>query len=430
MRKEERAEVLLETVGDIREQYILEAEAADRADKAAEKAAKERENGQEQSGRVKSGNIKNSWFGRFPAVPLFCAAALIALIAVNVPKMSEHGGKDKNEYMTEHNTKEIGTTVAVVAGENETQNETIIIPRWDEMDLTGQYGSFEYDGREYNANGAKLGDYTLGEPLGSIMLKGYDIYEDKEYEAKGEIYSIEGISAECALALWFTEPAGTEYYIYINSWYTPQTLGQFMEDLNFYEGLRATRIGQLRLLDGSGTGGGLSADMEYTTAVPSRELLLEQLSEYRDLENVYERDNEKFNWATTFMSFGVTVPLSGGEVSIWITENGYLVTNIFETGKAFYLGRDAAFAMMNALSGEETDWAHISEVLDKARQDRQNQIEPLTTSASSEPEVRVSEPNMGGTGGTNSADNEETAQQPMVKTVEIVTAEEITTVSD
>ena len=40
------------------------------------------------------------------------------------------------------------------------------------------------------------------------------------------------------------------------------------------------------------------------------------------------------------MSISVDIPILGRNSSIWLTEDGYLCTNILGTGKAFYIGEE------------------------------------------------------------------------------------------
>ena len=73
----------------------------------------------------------------------------------------------------------------------------------------------------------------LGENLGIATLSGYDEYSKNTYTKNGTLYTIKNISKECAIAIQLD---GTnEYYSYVNSYYRPETLGEFIEDLNLKE---------------------------------------------------------------------------------------------------------------------------------------------------------------------------------------------------
>ena len=62
------------------------------------------------------------------------------------------------------------------------------------------------------------------------------------------------------------------------------------------------------------------------------------------LENVYD-DREMY---VSHMGISVDIPLLGYEnISLSVTEEGYLTTNILDTGKAFYIGKDKVNAFVD-----------------------------------------------------------------------------------
>ena len=57
------------------------------------------------------------------------------------------------------------------------------------------------------------------------------------------------------------------------------------------------------------------------------------------LQNEFSDNNN--NMYPALMSVSVDIPLLGYKnISAWVTETGYLVTNILETGKGFYIGEE------------------------------------------------------------------------------------------
>ena len=52
-------------------------------------------------------------------------------------------------------------------------------------------------------------------------------------------------------------------------------------------------------------------------------------------------------------TFTVDVPLLGYKnISLGVTEDGYIVTNILDTGKAFYIGKDKTEAFIKYVESE------------------------------------------------------------------------------
>ena len=74
------------------------------------------------------------------------------------------------------------------------------------------------------------------------------------------------------------------------------------------------------------------------------EIILKKLFDNLDLENVYsDNDIAKYTSEKFAQSIGISVdiPVLGyNNISVSLTDKGYLITNIFETGKAFYIGEE------------------------------------------------------------------------------------------
>lgn len=209
-----------------------------------------------------------------------------------------------------------------------------IIPKWEDMHITSQYGEFEHAlGRFFS--GAKAIDADkLGESRGRVYLRGSDVYTNTEYYIEGETFVINGISEKFALALRFD---GTEkYYVYRNVWYRPDTLGELIDALALTEHLEARTVYYDYVSDE-----GKHAKVEFEGL--AMEKVWELLLSDRALENVY--DQQKTYAAK--MSISVNVPIVGYDnVGLWVTEDGYLVTNVGGTGKAFYLGTERVNAFI------------------------------------------------------------------------------------
>ena len=122
------------------------------------------------------------------------------------------------------------------------------VPHWEDMEIWEQFSSIRYEDREYGV-GRVLGyldcgvvpEERLGAELGTVTATGWDEYaamdgEDGEHTTAVAIRAITGISPACAVAVKYDGTDG--WYAGVNAYYTPETLGQLIDDLNLREELR------------------------------------------------------------------------------------------------------------------------------------------------------------------------------------------------
>ena len=73
-------------------------------------------------------------------------------------------------------------------------------------------------------------------------------------------------------------------------------------------------------------------------------IIWQKLFNNKNLENIYsDNDTEKYTSERFSQSIGISVdiPLLGYKnISVSLTDKGYLLTNILDTGKGFYIGED------------------------------------------------------------------------------------------
>lgn len=213
-------------------------------------------------------------------------------------------------------------------------SEAAIIPRWEEQTVSEQYSEIKLNSVRYSARNAEINPENIGAFLGETTSTGTDVYTEEVHSKDAAIYEIKNISAKCAVAVKFS--GRTDYYVYVNSWYQPETLGDLITDLNLKETLSfgsvyynwVTEDKPLTIIE--------FVDLEDTKVW---EMLLsdESLRAVQDDRSYADK-----------MSVGVNIPLLGYEnISLWVTEDGYLVTNILESAKVFYLGTDKTEQFVN-----------------------------------------------------------------------------------
>jgi len=202
--------------------------------------------------------------------------------------------------------------------------------KWDELKIYEQYSEATLGNNTYTTSGCEIEESQLGKKLSVAELVGYDIYEDKYYYLSCEGYEITGINTECAVAI---ELETDKFYVYRNSGYKPETLGDFVNDLSLEENLVV---------------GGASflwydhENEKYRTVVfedsIDKQKVFEMLFSDLDAQAVKDYDLRSFE---EDMGLSVSVPKLGHKnISLAVTKDGYLTTNILSTGKAFYIGTD------------------------------------------------------------------------------------------
>lgn len=203
-----------------------------------------------------------------------------------------------------------------------------IIPPWEEKSVCERFPYFTQNGTSYGASRCVLPTDKISDELGKTVLQGKDVYSGKVHITDAVIYKIEGISTQCAAALRFPEQG--DYYVYINSDYWPETLGQFLSDLSLPYNLTSGAVWK----ESAGT---LTECTGLDTSVVWELLLSEpELTTVRF---------EEADLGKRLMSISVNVRLLGIEnVSIAVTENGYLTTNILGLGKAYFIGTERVHA--------------------------------------------------------------------------------------
>ncbi len=219
---------------------------------------------------------------------------------------------------------------STLAGDYE--QDTAPLLKWDELTIEHQYDELYFGDVTYNSTAHKVDQADLGKELGEYTLAGFDCYEDKLHEMQAKCYEIKGISTECIVAV---ELGDGRYFSYTNSYYKPQTLGDFADDLGLLEN---TTIGYAHYewYD--------KKNDKYENVTFEEDILDSDIweilltDETREIPAV---DNVDSMWLVNEISFSISSEKLGFDnISIGMTKDGYLTTNILNTGKAFFLGEE------------------------------------------------------------------------------------------
>ena len=224
----------------------------------------------------------------------------------------------------------------VQVDKKDTPTDTAVIPKWNEMSISQQFNEVEYNNSKYSSRITKISNNNILKNIGNATLTGYDTYTETTYNKKAELYSIKDLEEKCAIAIKFE--GDTDYYVYVNSYYRPTTLGEFTKDLNLEEIISFGTI-YYNYWDED-----LQEDINVEFYGVDNKIIWQKLFNNKNLENIYsDNDTEKYTSERFSQSIGISVdiPLLGYKnISVSLTDKGYLLTNILDTGKGFYIGED------------------------------------------------------------------------------------------
>ena len=242
-------------------------------------------------------------------------------------------------------TQPIATqTPQETAAENVTQIENVfpengaamLLPKWNEQSISQQFAECSIDGIIYRSQVTPLATEKAGTYLCDVTMEGYDIYEDKYYTKQALVYTIKDILWECAVAVRFED--AQEYYVYINTWYKPQTLGELVEALQLTDTLLFREAYIYRYTQ------------DFNTTVV--------FSDFDDslvwtmlLDDLSVQNNPDFiDTGDRYLYLSVDIPLLGyKDISMCVTKEGYVTTNILSTYKCFYVGKEKAQEFINTI---------------------------------------------------------------------------------
>lgn len=214
----------------------------------------------------------------------------------------------------------------------ESSSETAAVLPWDELTLPEKFPEAEISSEHFSGRNKTLPGGKIGGKISALTLTGRDEITGKAYTSKAEAFEIKGISPACAAAVKFS---GTnEYYVYINPYYQPETLGQFIADLDLKNTLTVGTVYENRF----------NGKKEYITAEYTGltvQEVFDRLLNDAELPAVKNFDSKFFG--SDLIGISINIELLGYEnISLAVTEEGYITTNILDTGKAFFIGREKA----------------------------------------------------------------------------------------
>lgn len=221
------------------------------------------------------------------------------------------------------------------------------IPKWDEMPFYSQFPCFELNGISYDSRGETYGE--IGQKLGTATASNVDIYTDTEYNAELEIFVINNVDSDYAVAVKC--PDGT-YAVYTNCLYETPTLGDLVNGLNLEEHMQFNVL-YLDTDDGM-TASHCAVDLSNNDTSIIWDFLsgcysAESVGDYIEFSDSVFRENSDI--LDSHLDFAVYSDVLGfGNLSFSFTKGGYITTNITSTGRVFYIGIDKVNELVYLLS--------------------------------------------------------------------------------
>ena len=226
---------------------------------------------------------------------------------------------------TEQNPDNTTTTAAI-------PEEFYPVPHWEDKEVYEKYIALYFQGIEYRRGRNAVSPDYLGGEIGRASSTGYDVYTDTVHTIELPIFSLNGINTECAIGVRFDDG---NCFAFLNFEYVPATMSQFIDDLN----LRATAM------FGQAYYNYFDNEKRYHTVT------------FEDFDDgiIWERLLSETSLTTTaaytgreLIDISVSVPELGyNNQALWVTEEGYIVTNILDSAKAFYIGPENAKAFVD-----------------------------------------------------------------------------------
>lgn len=207
-------------------------------------------------------------------------------------------------------------------------NESGFIFPWEYMTTNEKYTIVKFDGKEYRTRSRTIDEALLDSVIGTCTAKGTDVYTDKTYSDTFEVRKVKGISEDNIVAVGMDG----RYYVYANiKAKQPSTFGELLDAYNLSETLPLVKFS---VNEGNKEKGYYQiADDAYIWQV---------LSECRDAEPYADADN----WRTkdrNYLSFTATSDVLGVYKRVfYITEDGYISTNVFDYGYVYFIGVEKA----------------------------------------------------------------------------------------
>lgn len=250
-----------------------------------------------------------------------CLAILVIATAILVPMMLETDEGRKTTNPTDATDRDYDS---IMYG-----SEADIDFPWEYKLGYEKFPIVKYNGKEYITRTRKISEDLLGEVIGTCTAEGIDYQDnDKIYTESFDARKIKGVSEDRLVAIGMDG----NYYVYFNyREKTPQIFGELLDIYN---------LAQTLPLEKFSVNEGYKEEGYYQLSDDT--YIWQVLSECRDAKGEIEKDG----WHRgdrNYLSFTATSEALGVYKRVfYISEDGYVCTNVFDYGYAYFIGEEKA----------------------------------------------------------------------------------------
>ena len=212
---------------------------------------------------------------------------------------------------------------------------------WEYKLTYERFYTVKYNENYFRTRTRAINESLLGEVLGTCTAQGVDSYTDKTYTETFNVRKIKGVSEERLIAVGMDN----EYYVYFNDEVKcPATFGELMDAYNLSETLPLVKFS---------VNEGYKEKGYYQ--ITDDEYIWQVLSECRNAE--FYAENDKWSRGDrNYLSFTATSDELGVYKRVfYITEDGYVSTNVFNYSYVYYVGEDAANKIITHAKNNATE---------------------------------------------------------------------------
>lgn len=258
--------------------------------------------------------------------------ACFVILIVGVTVFSLLSGEDVTPGVTDDRYK--GNIIQV--------GELGVVFPWKYMTTAEKYVYLDVSGEKFIARQREISESYIGSKIGTFKATGFDNTVDEGiYTETFEVYDIKGISSDELVAAKIEG----KYYVFISDEYNPPaTFGQVMENYNISEYIELNRFSFKG--DDVKENYHLINDDEYVWNVLKG---CADAPYYADEMAWHESKGNYISFTVTSEALGVY------KRALYVTENGYVWTNVFDGAFIYDIGTEAAASIINYAKENSTE---------------------------------------------------------------------------
>ena len=258
--------------------------------------------------------------------------ACFVILIVGVTVFSLLSGDDVTPGVTDDRYK--GNIIQV--------GELGVVFPWKYMTTAEKYVYLDVSGEKFIARQREISESYIGSKIGTFKATGFDNTVDEGiYTETFEVYEIKGISSDELVAAKIEG----KYFVFISDEYDPPaTFGQVMENYNISEYIELNRFSFKG--DDVKENYHLINDDEYVWNVLKG---CADAPYYADEMAWHESKGNYISFTVTSEALGVY------KRALYVTENGYVWTNVFDGAFIYDIGTEAAASIINYAKENSTE---------------------------------------------------------------------------